>query len=583
MTRREAIVTLASAIPSSVSVRRSLAGLIDPQRAKMIRDRRSLPAVSLPGSHPIPAQFKDIARTSGVDFILNNCATPNKYQIEPMVAGIAIFDYNNDGWLDLYFANGAHIPELRKTGPEYYNRLYRNNGDGTFTDVTERAAVKGEGYSMGVAAGDYDNDGWEDLFVVGVNQNTLFHNNGDGTFSDVTAKAGLSGVGPGGYKPWSICAGWFDYDNDGWLDLFVVNYCDWAVNKDPYCGVLGERSYCSPSKFAPLPNMLYHNNRDGTFSNVSRTSGIGKLLGKGMGVAFSDYDDDGYTDIFVANDTTRNFLFHNNGDGTFSEVGLELGVAFNGSGASLSFMGVDFRDVDNDGRPDLFVTALSNETFTYFHNLDGRLFEDWTQPSNLGRLSILRSGWSNGIYDLNNDGWKDLVAVNSHVDDNIAAEMNLPYKQPNSLFLNTGRTFVDGTTEAGEDFQAAAAHRGCAFGDLNNDGKVDLVVSVLNGPAQVLRNVSTAANHWLMVKTVGTRSNRDGIGAKLRLESASGIQHNHVTTSAGYAGSSDPRVHFGLGKETFVNTLEIRWPSGARQELHDIMADQILKVVEPRR
>jgi hypothetical protein len=244
-------------------------------------------------------------------------------------------------------------------------------------------------------------------------------------------------------------------------------------------------------------------------------------------------------------------------------------------------MGADFRDVDNDGRPDLFVTAISNETFTYFHNLDGRLFEDLTQQTSLGRLSLLRSGWSNGVYDLNNDGWKDLVAVNSHVNDNIEMEMNVPFKQPNALFLNTGGTFVDGSAAAGEDFQAAAAHRGCAFGDLDNDGKVDLVVSVLNAPAEILRNVSPGDAHWLVVKTVGTRSNRDGIGAKLRLESASGIQYNHVTTSVGYASASDLRVHFGLGKDTLVNSLEIRWPSGIRQELHNIKADQILKIIEP--
>jgi hypothetical protein len=530
-----------------------------------------------------PVKFKNIAASSGVRFFLNNSATPQKYQIEPMVAGAAVFDYNNDGRPDLYFVNGARIPDLRKAGPEYYNRLYRNNGDGTFTDVTEQAGVKGDGYSMGVAAGDYDNDGWEDLYVVGVNRNTLFHNNGDGTFTDLTDKAGLTLLDSKGYKPWSICAGWFDYDNDGWLDLFVVNYCDWGLDKDPYCGSSrGARVYCHPSKFAPLPNALYHNNRDGTFTDVSTASGIGKFLGKGMGVAFADYDDDGYTDVFVANDTTRNFLFHNNRDRTFSEVGLQTGVAFNGDGAALSYMGADFRDVDNDGRPDLFVTAISNETFTYFHNLDGRLFEDLTGRSNLGRLSLLRSGWSNGIYDLNNDGWKDLVAVNSHVNDNIEMEMNVAFKQPNAVFLNAGKTFVDVSAGAGEDFQAAAAHRGCAFGDLDNDGKIDLVVSVLNGPAEIFRNVSVGDNHWLLVKTVGTRSNRDGIGAKLRLESPSSVQYNHVTTSVGYASSSDSRVHFGLGNDTVVKSLEIHWPSGIRQELYHLKADQILQVVEPR-
>jgi len=539
---------------------------------------------SPPPPEPPPVRFENIAQSAGVHFVLNNSATPHKYQIEPMVAGVAVFDYNNDGLPDLYFVNGAHIPDLQKTGPEFYNRLYRNNGDGTFTDVTEQAGVKGEGYSMGVAVGDYDNDGWEDLFVVGVNRNILYHNNGDGTFTDVTARAGLEGIDPQRGKTWSICAGWFDYDNDGWLDLFVVNYCVWDLDKDPYCGSsrTGRRAYCHPSKFDPLPNALYHNNHDGTFTDVSRASGIGQYLGKGMGVAFADYDNDGYTDVFVANDTTRNFLFHNNRNGTFDEVGLQAGVAYNGDGAALSYMGADFRDVDNDGFPDLFVTAISNETFSYFHNVEGRYFEDLTHTSGLGRLSIFLSGWSNGIYDLNNDGWKDLVAVNSHVNDNIEMEMNVPFRQKNAVFANTGTRFVDVSEAAGRDFQLADAHRGCAFGDLDNDGRIDLAVSVLNRPAEIFRNVSERGAHWLLVKTVGTVSNRDGIGAKIRLESASGVQYNHVSTSVGYASSSDRRVHFGLGKDTQVKSLTIWWPSGIRQELHDVKVDQILTVVEPR-
>lgn len=500
-----------------------------------------------------------------------------------MVAGVALFDYNNDNLLDIYFVNGASIPSLVKTGPDYFDRLYRNNGHGTFTDVTEQAGVKGEGYSMGVAAGDYDNDGWQDLYVVGVNRNHLFHNNGDGTFSDVTAKAGLVGIDPKRGKTWSICAGWFDYDRDGWLDLFVVNYCVWGLDKDPFCSSsrVGARTYCHPSKFEGLPNALYHNNHDGTFTDVSVSSGIAQHIGKGMGVAFADYDDDGYPDVFVANDTTRNFLFHNNGDGTFSELGLQAGVAYNGDGSALSYMGADFRDIDNDGRPDLFVTAISNETFTYFHNEGGGLFDDFTHPSLLGRLSIFLSGWSNGIYDMNNDGRKDLVSVNSHVNDNIENEMNIPFKQRNAVFANVDGKFADVSGTAGADFKAADAHRGCAFGDLDNDGRIDLVVSVLNSPAEVFRNVTAGANHWLIVKTVGTLSNRDGIGAKLRLESAGGVQYNHVTTSVGYAGSSDCRVHFGLGKDELVKRLEIRWPSGVQQELRDIQADQILQVVEP--
>jgi hypothetical protein len=545
----------------------------------LYQSRTSLAPSPLAGS----VHLENIAASAGVGFVLHNSATPFKYQIEPMVAGVAIFDYNNDGYEDIYFVNGAGIPELMKTGPEYYNRLYQNNGNGTFTDVTARAGVKGEGYSMGVAVGDYDNDGWEDLYVVGVNRNQLFHNNGDGTFTDVTEAAGLKGLDPQRGKTWSICAGWFDYDNDGWLDLFVVNYCVWGLDKDPFCGseFTGVRAYCHPSKFAPLPDALYHNNRDGTFTEVSAAAGIRQHLGKGMGVAFADYDADGYLDVFVANDTTRNFLFYNNGDGTFSERGLQAGVAYNGDGSALSYMGADFRDVDNDGRPDIFVTAISNETFSYFHNEGGGIFDDFTHPSGLGRLSIFSSGWSNGIFDLNNDGRKDLFSANSHVNDNIGFEMNVPFQQRNSIFANAGDRFVDVSASAGEDFQVAAAHRGCAFGDLDNDGRIDVVVSRFDGPAEVFRNVSPGGNHWLLVKTVGTRSNRDGIGAQIRLESASGVQYNHVTTSVGYASSSSRRVHFGLGQDTVVTRLEIRWPSGVRQELRNVPADQILTVREP--
>ena len=545
----------------------------------LYQSRTSLAPSPLAGS----VHLENIAASAGVGFVLHNSATPFKYQIEPMVAGVAIFDYNNDGYEDIYFVNGAGIPELMKTGPEYYNRLYQNNGNGTFTDVTARAGVKGEGYSMGVAVGDYDNDGWEDLYVVGVNRNQLFHNNGDATFTDVTEAAGLKGLDPQRGKTWSICAGWFDYDNDGWLDLFVVNYCVWGLDKDPFCGseFTGVRAYCHPSKFAPLPDALYHNNRDGTFTEVSAAAGIRQHLGKGMGVAFADYDADGYLDVFVANDTTRNFLFYNNGDGTFSERGLQAGVAYNGDGSALSYMGADFRDVDNDGRPDIFVTAISNETFSYFHNEGGGIFDDFTHPSGLGRLSIFSSGWSNGIFDLNNDGRKDLFSANSHVNDNIGFEMNVPFQQRNSIFANAGDRFVDVSASAGEDFQVAAAHRGCAFGDLDNDGRIDVVVSRFDGPAEVFRNVSPGGNHWLLVKTVGTRSNRDGIGAQIRLESASGVQYNHVTTSVGYASSSSRRVHFGLGQDTLVTRLEIRWPSGVRQELRNVPADQILTVREP--
>ena len=539
--------------------------------------------VSLSQAKVSAVRFQDIARPTGLQFVLRNSATPDKYQIEPMVAGVALFDYNNDGFLAVYFANGAQIPSLLKTGPEYYNRLFRNNCNGTFTDVTEQAGVKAEGYSMGVATGDYDNDGWEDIYVVGVNYNLLFHNQRDGTFKDVTEAAGLRALHPTLGKIWSICAAWFDYNNDGWLDLFVVNYCVWGLDKDPYCGSESRkfRVYCHPSKFDPLPNMLFRNNGDGTFTDVSATSGIGKHLGKGMGVAVADYDEDGYSDVFVANDTTRNFLFHNEHNGTFKEVGLRVGVAYNGDGAALSYMGADFRDADNDGRPDIFVTAISNEMFSYFHNEGGGLFEDFTHASHLGRLSIFMSGWSNGVFDFNNDGWKDLFASNSHVNDQVEQEMSVPFKQRNAVFANKGGRMTDVSGDAGADFQIAAAHRGAAFGDLDNDGRIDVVVSRFDEPAEVFKNVSPGENHWLTIKTEGRSSNRDGIGARIRVETASAVQYNHVTTSVGYASASDRRAHFGLGKDEVVKSLEIVWPSGRRQELRNIRGDQILAIVEP--
>ena len=535
------------------------------------------------GQRVAPVVFEELGPASGVDFVLRNSATPRKYQIEPMIAGVALFDYDNDGHLDIYLVNGAEIPALEKTGPRYFNRLYRNQGNGTFRDVTLAAGVQGKGYSMAAGAADYDNDGWQDLYVAGVNRNQLYRNNGDGTFSAVTAKAGVAGIHPRFGKTWAVAAGWFDYDNDGWLDLFVANYVVWDFDKDPFCGWehTRVRIYCHPSYFEPLPNFLYRNNGDGTFTDVSAESGIGRYVGKGMGVAFADYDDDGDLDVFVANDKARSLLFRNDGKGVFTERAIPAGVAYNGDGRMLSCMGVDFRDIDNDGRPDLFITALTNETFPYYHNEGGGIFDDFTRRSELARLSITMSGWSNGIYDLNNDGWKDLFSVNSYIEDIDHIITNYPYRQRNAVFANRDGRFVDLSGGAGAGFQTAGAHRGCAFGDLDNDGRVDVVATRFDEPARIFRNVSPRKQHWLLVELVGSRSNRDGIGAKLVLESAGGVQHNHVTTSVGYGGSSDRRVHFGLGPDETVKRLEIRWPSGIRQQLTNIPADQVIRVEEP--
>jgi tetratricopeptide (TPR) repeat protein len=530
-----------------------------------------------------PIVFTDIAKSARVDFVLRNHPTPQKYQIETMAGGVAVIDYNNDGLEDIYFVNGASIPELSKTTPAYWNRLYRNNGDGTFTDVTAQAGVAGEGYDIGAAVGDYDNDGWEDLFVTGVNRNILYHNNGDGTFTDVTEKAGLGHHGPG--KPWSIAAGWFDFDNDGKLDLFVSNYCQWDFDKDPFCGLPkpGYRTYCHPKEFRGLPDSLYRNNGDGTFTDVSVSSGIAAHIGKGMGLAFADYDGDGRTDVFVANDTVQNFLFHNDGGGRFTEVGLRAGVGLNENGIAVSSMGADFRDIDNDGAPDIFVTALSNETFSLFRNTGRPAFRDITQPSGLGVLSLPWAGWSTGIFDLNNDGLKDIFAAGSHVMDNEELFSSRASRQPNHLFVNLGGArFADASAGAGPDFQRARFHRGCAFADFDNDGRMDVAVSVQGEPAEILRNVSGGGHHWLELRLRGRTSNRDGIGARVKLTPESGpAQYNQVSTSVGYASSSTRRVHFGLGQARKAARIEIRWPSGKTQILEDVPADRLQDVTEP--
>ena len=536
-------------------------------------------------SPPPPIRFEDIAQSAGLHFITENCPTPEKYQPETMPAGVALLDYDGDGLLDIYLVNGADMPSLVKTGPKYYNRLFHNNGDGSFTDVTLRAGVAGSDYGMGAAVGDYDNDGWPDLFLANVNGNQLFHNNGDGTFTDVTAKAGVTGGKFGGRKMWSISAGWFDYNNDGRLDLFVSNYCQWDPAHEPACIGLNGRGYCHPNSFAPLPNTLYRNNGDGTFTDVSRETGIAAVEGKGMGVAFADYDGDGFMDVFVANDNMPNLLFHNLGGKRFEEVGLQAGVAYNEDGVALAGMGVAFGDVNNDGLPDLWHTAIENDTFPLFLNRGGGHFVDASQPSRLAEITREMSGWSNGAADLDNDGWKDLFVARGNVMDNIdTISRHFHYAEPNSVFRNLGNgEFADVSATAGPDLTRPAPYRGLAYGDLDNDGRIDLVVTALGRPARLFRNVTENGNHWLLLKLVGTKSNRMGIGAQIRITAADGTrQYSEVTTSTGYAASSDPRVHFGLGGCRTVREIEIRWPSGMRQVLRDVPADRVLTVEEPR-
>jgi hypothetical protein len=529
-----------------------------------------------------PIAFEEIAAQSGVNFSIDSSPTPNKNQIETMVAGVALFDYDGDGYLDIFLVNGAAIPSLKKEGPQYKNRLFHNNGDGTFTDVTDKAGVGGDGYDMGVAVGDFDNDGRPDLYVVGVTKNHLYHNNGDGTFTDVTDKAGVGGAMYDGKKMWSVAAAWVDYNNDGLLDLFVSNYVKWEVNKDPDCRFANIRNYCSPILYEPLPNTLYRNNGDGTFTDVSAETGIAQHLGRGMGVAIADYDGDGFMDIFVANDDSPNFLFHNIGGKRFEEVAVSSWVAYNPNGMTVSGMGADFRDVNNDGRPDIWFTALPTEMFPLFLNRRQGAFEDVTTRSGLAWATQNMAGWSNAIVDLDNDGWKDMFAARSNVLDPILASVR-SYKEPNAVFRNLGNgKFQNVSATAGAAFQIPALHRGSAVGDLDNDGRMDVVVSVLNGPAKLFHNITKTSNHWILLQLRGTVSNRMGIGAQIKLTTADGAQQfNEVTTSVGYASSSDCRVHFGLGASKSATRIDITWPSGIRQTLHDVPGDRVVKIEEP--
>jgi len=532
---------------------------------------------------PAGFAFENTIQKSGIEFILDNSTRPQKYQAETMTGGVAVFDYNNDGLLDLYFVNGARLPDMDKSDPKFFNRLYRNDGDGSFTDVTLSAGVRGSHYSTGVAAADYDNDGFQDLLVTGANGYQLFHNNGDGTFSDVTEKAGLYRAHPELRNVFSVAAGWFDYDNDGYLDLIIINYLKWTPETEPVCTTKGIRAYCSPDSYAGLPNLLFHNNGDGTFTDVSEESGIFKHVGKGMGVAFADYDNDGFVDIFVSNDTYRNFLFHNNGNGTFSEVGLLSGVAYPENGKSVAGMGVDFRDIDNDGLPDIFETAMHGDNFLLFRNRGKGAFDYDSFSSGIAAATSRITAWGIGIFDFDNDGWKDIFTSNAAILDNSEEVDQLPYKLANSLLKNNRNgTFKDIAPSLGPALTTPAAHRGAAFGDLNNDGRVDIVINCLNGRPEILMNRGGQGNHWLLINLVGTKSNRDGLGARLKLTAGASVQYNHASTSVGYGSSSDKRVHFGLGPYGKADKIEISWPSGVKQTLTNVAADQILTVHEPR-
>jgi enediyne biosynthesis protein E4 len=576
-------------LPRAPSLRAQMLPPPSPAPHQAIQPRQTTPGKKSANT-VVPAasaiQFENTIGQSTIKFKLKNSVSPQRYTFETMAGGVALFDYNNDGLLDIFFTNGAAIPSLEKSDPSFSNRLFRNNGDGTFTDVTEKAGLQGIGYSMGVAAGDYDNDGFVDLYVTGINHNQLFHNNGDGTFTDVTEKAGVGGIVPKLGKAWAVAAGWFDYNNDGRLDLFVVNYLNYNIKTATPCVQQGLPAYCSPVDFLGMPNILYRNNGDGTFTDVSETSGISKYVGKGMGLAFADYDNDGFTDIFVSNDTFENYLLHNNGDGTFSNVALPAGVAYNAYGNAIAGMGADFRDIDNDGKPDIFETAMFKEGFPLYKNLGDGQFQDVSSAAGLSALTSRSTAWGVGIFDFDNDGNKDLFTANADILDNAMVLAHRPFALPNQVFRNKGSlTFEDLSTKAGKSFSVPAAHRGAAFGDLNNDGKIDVVVTVLNGPPEIWMNRSGTQNsinqnHWIILNLVGVKSNRDGLGTKVKVATSLGTQYNHATTAVSYNSSSDKRVHFGLGSASVVKSIELTWPSGIKQILKNIKADQILTVTE---
>jgi hypothetical protein len=529
-----------------------------------------LPKAGVTQSDPGGIRFHNAAPANGLDFVLRNDASGRKYQVETVLGGLAVIDFDQDGWPDLYCVNGAALPSLKKTDPRFFNRLYRNNRNGTFSDVTERAGVQGRGYEMGAAVGDYNNDGLPDIYVVGVHGNTLYRNNGDGTFTDVTSQAGVGGEVKG-RKLWSVAAAWLDYDNDGHLDLLVSNYCDWDPGSDPVCGGLSgsARAYCHPDMYRAEPLLLYHNNGNGTFSEVSQEAGIAKVLAKGMGIALADFDGDGRLDAFVANDNARNLLLRNLGKGKFEEIGLESGVAYNGDGRQISGMGADFRDFDGDGVPDIVMTGLKNETFELFRNRANGSFQDASAASGLLPLSRPWSGWGCGLVDLDNDGWLDLFVANGGLEPN---EL-----QPNRVFLNRNGKFSDISDRVGEDFSVPRLHRGVAFADFDNDGRIDIAVTALNEPMELWIN-DTPRRHWLQMDLTGTRSNRSGLGAKIICKGTR-TQVTTLANSVGYASSSDLRVHFGLGDDRKIS-LEIHWPSGTIQKLADVQADQRLAIQE---
>ncbi len=521
---------------------------------------------------PVEQPFA-VAPLRGIPFLHRNSPTPQKHLIESMGGGVALFDYNNDGLIDIFLVNSGQISARRESfnrrSPENQDRLYRQNRDGSYTDVTLAAGIANRddtSYGMGVATGDYDNDGFTDLYVSSYGANVLYHNNGNGTFTDVTAKAGVAAGG------WSASAGFLDYDNDGHLDLFVTRYMQWSMAKSKACPSLGQLMYCPPGDFPAATNILYHNRGDGTFEDVSIPSGIAAVKGRSLGVALADYNGDGFTDIFVANDGMEQFLFHNNRNGTFTETALEAGVALSDEGKPYSGMGVDFRDYDNDGLPDIVVTNLARQIYALYHNDNGLRFTYTSLTTGLGVITAASSGWGVGFRDLRNSGSKSLFVAQSHVMDNIAAvDPNLRYLEPPLL-----ADFADGQFHQSDPgTKVPVAGRGLAFADMDNDGAVDAVLTVLGGRPLYFHN-RAKGNNWITLTLRGTRTNRDGFGAVVQCNGQTEV----VTSSGSYLSASDKRVHFGLGQAKTAN-IEIFWPSGIQQQMRNIEVNRSIEVQEP--